>query len=168
MNVLAPPWDTIAQIQDNLSSQTHYTRHEKGFDEAYSCLLDKLEPSVCSELKNRFQSLARNRRRKYANRERLAFIFECHKQMAETTASLSDKIENLEILERIRSSLSQKEWDMISSKAQGRSCQEIAKESGKSVSAVRSAICRLRAKIKISEASDATCLVSEYLIRNRL
>ncbi|MDM8551912.1 LuxR C-terminal-related transcriptional regulator [Desulfobacterales bacterium HSG2] len=166
MNVLAPPWDTIAQIQSDLYSQTRYTRHEKGFDEAYSCLLDKLEPSVCSELKNRFQSLDRNRRRKYANRERLAF--ECHKQMAETTVSLSDKIENLEILERIRSSLSQKEWDMISSKAQGRSCQEIAKESGKSVSAVRSAICRLRAKIKISEASDATCLVPEYLIRNRL
>jgi hypothetical protein len=139
---LPSEWRGYARAQAALSHRHRLDSRALGLEEALNRILDSALEVRDEEIEAISASAARKERHRHAIRRRLIF-----EQPSDTATC--DAADAAQTIERVRKSISSREWRVLVSLAAGVTYQQMQTTTGRSGN-VRVQICRLRAKLKVA------------------
>lgn len=148
MKNLAPQWQDYARIQREADRSRTNSRYW-AVDDAADVVLDwiKASPETSASNDATIRNLFSNRAQKYRRRAQIL-----HHQLVPVAAgvtvpSVSEQVEAMAELDRLRGIVSEADWDLLVAIAEGESYADLADCLGDSVGALKMRVSRLRKQL---------------------
>jgi len=145
-------WWAFERLQRSIQNQNHVDADALANDEALTDLLKDFRPNTpgSKEVRRRFSSLLRNRRRKYRNRNRVlgSVAPEVDRKRPGRFRNPLAAAEHNDLLQVCRSKVLLADWAVLNNLASGTSYAVIAASMGISKGRIRTQVCRVRATLR--------------------
>ena len=142
-------WDELARIQKLMSDkEPRNPVARRAMDEAYSTIVSEVQDHTPETLRRRFESLKRNRRCKYRDRQMIDRFLARNTDLLSRTGDPAELLEQRESLAVLLAAVTRGDAELLWSVATGWSYQELSVAARQPVGTLKSRVSRLRRRLR--------------------